>query len=190
MTYAEEQPEQMPQSWILRASPARARPYIQLARLDKPTGIWLLLWPCWWGLVLAAPAMHWRWPSFGLLILFAIGAIAMRAAGCVYNDVIDRKIDAQVARTRDRPVTAGIISVRDALIFAGALSLIGLLVLLALGHLAIQLGLLSVLLVLIYPFMKRFTFWPQLVLGLAFNWGALMAYAAETERLNWAAFCL
>jgi 4-hydroxybenzoate polyprenyltransferase len=190
MTYAHDEPDAAPASWLFRFVPDRARPYLRLARLDRPTGIWLLLWPCWWGLALAAPAMHRHWPSFGLMILFGIGAVVMRAAGCVYNDIVDRKIDAQVARTKDRPLASGVISVRDGWIFAIALSLIGLLVLLALSHLAIRLGLFSLLIVAVYPFMKRFTFWPQLVLGLAFNWGALMGFAAETGRLSSAAIFL
>jgi 4-hydroxybenzoate polyprenyltransferase len=184
MAYAHDQPDADPDPWLFRHVPARARPFLQLARLDRPIGIWLLLWPCWWGLALAAPATGGHWPSLGLMILFGIGAVAMRGAGCTYNDIIDKDIDASVARTRGRPVAAGVVSVRDAWIFAIAQSFVGLFVLLALGHLAIRLGLLSLLLVAIYPFAKRFTNWPQLVLGLAFNWGALMAYAGATGRLD------
>jgi 4-hydroxybenzoate polyprenyltransferase len=190
MTYAQDQPDAVPDPWLLRIAPARARPFLQLARLDRPIGIWLLLWPCWWGLALAAPATGHRWPSLGLMILFAIGAIVMRGAGCAYNDIIDKNVDAQVARTRGRPVASGAISVRAAWIFAIALSFIGLFVLLALGHLAIQLGLFSLVLVALYPFAKRFTHWPQLVLGLAFNWGVLMAYAAVTAHIGFAAILL
>jgi 4-hydroxybenzoate polyprenyltransferase len=170
--------------WLFRLAAPWAHPYLRLARVDRPIGTWLLLWPCWWGLALAAPAAGMRWPSLWLMLLFALGAFLMRGAGCAYNDIVDKDIDAQVERTRSRPIPAGEISVTEAWRFLIGLSLGGLAVLLLLGGLAIKLGLASLLLVAIYPFMKRVTFWPQLFLGLAFNWGALMAYAAETGRLE------
>jgi 4-hydroxybenzoate polyprenyltransferase len=162
--------------WIDRWSPAAARPYLRLARLDRPIGTWLLLIPCWWGVALAGPG----WPGPGLMLLFAIGAIAMRGAGCTFNDIVDRDIDRRVARTADRPVASGEIGVPAAILFMLAQSLVGLIVLLSLNGAAILWGMGSLVLVAIYPFMKRITWWPQFVLGLAFNWGALVGYVAAT----------
>jgi 4-hydroxybenzoate polyprenyltransferase len=154
--------------------PAPAQAYARLARLDRPAGSWLLFWPCAAGVALAG-GLAMDWP---LVLWFLIGSIAMRAAGCVWNDIIDRKLDAQVARTRARPVASGAISVPAALAFATALSLIGLLVLLQLRPLAQAVALASLLLVAAYPFMKRITWWPQAWLGLTFNWGVLVGYTA------------
>jgi 4-hydroxybenzoate polyprenyltransferase len=176
-------PDALPDSWLFRLAPAAAHPYLRLARLDRPIGTWLLLWPCWWSVALAGPASGHSWPSLRLMLLFALGAIVMRGAGCTYNDIVDKDIDAQVERTKNRPLASGQVTIVQAWRFAIGLALTGLAVLLMLGPPAIGLGIASLLLVAIYPFMKRITFWPQLFLGLAFNWGALMGYAAATEHL-------
>lgn len=173
-------------NWVDRSAPRALRPYLRLARLDRPIGTWLLLWPCWWSLALAAPQLGRWWPDPVLMLLFALGAIAMRGAGCTYNDIVDRDIDARVARTQSRPIPSGAVTLRGALAFLVLQCLIGLGVLLALPPFAILLGLASLLIVALYPFAKRVTYWPQIVLGLAFNWGALLGWAAELERLGWA----
>jgi 4-hydroxybenzoate polyprenyltransferase len=160
-------------SWI-DLLPAGAQAYARLARLDRPAGTWLLFWPCIAGLALAGGLQRAPW----LVLWFGLGSIAMRGAGCVWNDIIDRDLDAQVERTRDRPVASGRISVRAALAFAVALSLIGLVVLLQLRGLAQIVALASLIPVAAYPFMKRITWWPQAWLGLTFNWGALVGWAA------------
>lgn len=172
-----------PENWVDRFAPARVRPYLRLARLDRPTGIWLLLWPCWWGVALAAPNAGQRFPDLALIALFALGAVVMRGAGCTYNDIVDRDFDAKVARTSARPIPSGAVSVSQAWRFAAAQALVGLLVLLSFNRFTIVLGLISILLVALYPFAKRLTFWPQAVLGLAFNWGALMGFSAATGTL-------
>jgi 4-hydroxybenzoate polyprenyltransferase len=163
-------------SWI-DWLPARAQLFARLARLDRPAGTWLLLWPCIAGLALAGGLT--RAPL--LLLWFGLGSIAMRGAGCVWNDIVDRDLDAQVERTRDRPVASGRISVKAALAFAVALSLIGLVVLLQLRSLAQAVALASLVPVAAYPFMKRITWWPQAWLGITFNWGALVGWAAVAE---------
>jgi 4-hydroxybenzoate polyprenyltransferase len=163
-------------SWIDRL-PARAQAYARLARLDRPAGSWLLFWPCAWGLALAG-ALPSQW---ALLLWFAAGSVAMRAAGCVWNDIVDRDLDAQVERTRQRPVACGAISVRAALIYAVLLCLVGLVVLLQLRWQAQAVALASIALVAAYPFMKRITWWPQAWLGLTFNWGALVGWVAVAE---------
>jgi 4-hydroxybenzoate polyprenyltransferase len=153
------------------------RPYLHLARLDRPIGTWLLLFPCWWSILLATsnrPDME----TAVFFALFAIGAVVMRAAGCTLNDIADRNFDAQVARTATRPIPSGAIGVRHAIGFLGLLLVLGLIILLQFNLFAIKVGILSLALVAIYPFMKRFTHWPQAVLGLAFNWGALLGWAA------------
>jgi len=173
-------------TWVDRAAPPAARPYLRLARFDRPIGAWLLLWPCWWSLALAAAAGYGDaapWPDTILLLLFAAGAFVMRGAGCTFNDIVDRDFDAAVARTRGRPIPSGAVSVRNAKLFMIALALIGLLILLSLSEIAILLGILSLGLVALYPFTKRFTYWPQVFLGLAFNWGALMGWAAASGGL-------
>ena len=159
---------------FLALLPAGARPYALLARFDRPIGWWLLYWPCAWGLALAGGAMR-HWPLFLWLLL---GAIAMRGAGCVYNDIVDRDLDAKVARTASRPVASGAVSVRNALLWTLLLSLVGLLVLLRLPLAARIVALGSVALVAAYPFMKRITWWPQAWLGLVFSWGALVGWVA------------
>ena len=174
-------------SWVDRAAPA-LQPWLRLMRLDRPIGTWLLFWPCVIGLVLGAAAddrpfdePHDLW----LVILFAIGAVVMRGAGCTYNDIVDRDIDAKVARTRGRPIPSGAVKVRDAWIFLLAQCLVGLLVLVQLNPFAVIVGAASLILVAAYPFMKRITWWPQAWLGFTFNWGALLGFAAQTERLDW-----
>ena len=167
-------------SWVDSLAPGRVRPYLRLARADRPIGGWLLLWPGWWSLALAGAP----WPDPVLLALFFIGAFAMRAAGCAYNDIVDRDFDGRVARTRGRPIPSGAISLTQAVAFMVFLCLIGLAVLLQLNRFAILLGLASLVVVACYPFMKRITYWPQLVLGLAFNWGALLGWAAATGGLS------
>ena len=177
--------------WVYRFAPRAVQPYLKLARLDRPVGVWLLLWPCWWSSLMAAGTVD----GFGAidarhLVLFAIGALAMRGAGCTYNDIVDNRIDAQVARTATRPIPAGEISVIKAWLFLVFQCLIGLGVLLQFNDFTVFLGLGSLLLVAAYPFMKRITWWPQLWLGLTFNWGALVGYAALIGRLDASAFAL
>ena len=159
--------------------PARLRPYAVLARLDRPIGTWLLLLPCWWSTALAPGPLR-----LDLFVLFAIGAVAMRAAGCVVNDFWDRDLDGRVERTRNRPLASGALTVREAAGFLALLLLIGLAVLLSLNELAILIGSLSVPLIVAYPLMKRITWWPQAFLGITFNWGALVGYAAVTGELG------
>ena len=159
---------------LIALLPAAARPYALLARFDRPIGWWLLYWPCTFGLALAGGAAS-HWPLFLWMLL---GAIAMRGAGCVYNDIVDRDLDAQVARTASRPVASGAVSLRNAWLWTILLSLVGLLVLVQLPLRAQLIALLSLLLVAAYPFMKRITWWPQAWLGLVFSWGALVGWAA------------
>ena len=163
-------------SWV-DALPAAARPYARLARFDRPIGTWLLFWPCAWGMALAGGLIT-DWP---LLLWFGLGAAAMRGAGCVYNDIVDRDLDARVARTRDRPLASGQVTVRAAWIWLVALALVGLAVLLQLRPLAQAVALGSLALVAAYPFMKRITWWPQAWLGLTFNWGALVGWTAIAD---------
>jgi 4-hydroxybenzoate polyprenyltransferase len=170
-------------NWVDRHAPVWARPYLQLARLDRPIGSWLLLLPCWWSAGLAALAAA-RWPDLKLLVLFAIGAVAMRGAGCTWNDILDRDLDARVERTRSRPIPSGKVSVAGAFVFLVALALAGLLVLIQLNTFAIAAGIGSLAVVSVYPFAKRVTWFPQAVLGLAFSWGALMGWAAVFGRID------
>ena len=161
-------------NWVDRVLPAWLRPYARMARFDRPIGTWLLLFPGWWSIALARDG----WPSLWLIALFGIGAMVMRGAGCTFNDITDRDFDAKVARTANRPIPSGQVSVKQAVVWMIALSLIGCAVLLQFNVFAIGVGIASLLLVAIYPFMKRITYWPQFVLGLAFNWGALLGWAA------------
>jgi 4-hydroxybenzoate polyprenyltransferase len=170
--------------WLMRLLPAVAAPYARLMRLDRPIGWWLLLLPCWWSSLLAADAAR-RPPDGWHLLLFVIGAIAMRGAGCAYNDIVDRDIDAAVARTRGRPIPSGQVSVAQAKLFLAALALVGLAVLLQFNRFTVLLGIGSLAAVAVYPFMKRFTDWPQVGLGIAFSWGALMGWAADRGSLAW-----
>jgi len=169
--------------WVLRFAPGPLRPYLRLARIDRPIGTWLLLFPCWWSLSLAASAGY-RPPDLRLIGLFALGALIMRGAGCSYNDIVDRDIDGRVARTAGRPIPSGQITLTQAIVFLATLLALGLAVLLQFNDVAIALGLASMALVVAYPFMKRVTFWPQAWLGLTFNWGALLGWAAITGRIE------
>jgi 4-hydroxybenzoate polyprenyltransferase len=178
--------------WVARA-PAQIQPYLRLMRLDRPIGTWLLFWPCVFGLALGAAAGDRPFASLRdvwLLALFAIGSVVMRGAGCTYNDIVDRNIDAKVARTRARPLPSGAVSLRAAWLFLVAQCATGLAILLQFNLFAIVLGAASLILVAIYPFMKRITWWPQAWLGLTFNWGALLGFAAETSSVDVAAFML
>ncbi len=168
--------------WVDRWTPARAQPYIRLARLDRPIGSWLLLFPCWWSIALATPDPL-TLEFWGLFVLFGIGAVVMRGAGCTYNDICDRDFDAQVARTRDRPIPSGEVTVRQAAVFMIALIALGAAILLSFNWFAIGVGIASLALVFTYPLMKRVTFWPQFFLGLAFNWGAFLGWAAVRGEL-------
>jgi 4-hydroxybenzoate polyprenyltransferase len=171
-------------NWVDRRAPAALRPYLRLARLDRPIGWWLLLLPCWWSTGLATVAEPGAWPNPWHLALFLIGAVVMRGAGCTWNDLVDRDIDGLVERTRSRPIPSGQVTARSAAIFLVAQALVGLLVLLQFNRFAIATGIASLLVVAIYPLMKRITWWPQSVLGLAFSWGALMGWAAAFGRLD------
>ncbi|HTS42256.1 MAG TPA: 4-hydroxybenzoate octaprenyltransferase [Xanthobacteraceae bacterium] len=171
-------------NWVDGLAPAWARPYLRLARLDRPIGWWLLLLPCWWSAALAAiPANGWG-PNPWHVLLFLIGAVVMRGAGCTWNDLVDRDIDARVERTRSRPIPSGQVSITAAFGFLALQALIGLLVLLQFNRFAIWTGIASLVVVAIYPFMKRMTYWPQIFLGLAFSWGALMGWAAAIGSLE------
>jgi 4-hydroxybenzoate polyprenyltransferase len=183
-------PDAPPGNWVDRHAPLWFRPYARLARFDRPIGGWLLLFPCWWGLALAERANGAPYPSPWFVILFLIGAFVMRGAGCTYNDIVDRDIDAGVARTRDRPIPSGQVTVRAAAAFMVGLCLIGLAVLLQFNWYTVVLGISSLALVAIYPFMKRYTYWPQLVLGLTFKWGALVGWTAARGTLEWPAIVL
>jgi 4-hydroxybenzoate polyprenyltransferase len=171
-------------NWVDGHAPVWVRPYLRLARLDRPIGWWLLLLPCWWSAALAAiPANGWG-PNLWHLILLLVGAIVMRGAGCTWNDLVDRNIDARVERTRSRPIPSGQVSIQAAGAFLLLQALAGLVVLLQFNRFAVWTGLASLVLVAIYPFMKRITYWPQIFLGLAFSWGALMGWAAAIGSLE------
>jgi 4-hydroxybenzoate polyprenyltransferase len=182
-------PDAASANWVDRLAPVWLRPWLKLGRFDRPTGIWLLMLPGWQGLALAE-ATDGYWPDWVLMVKFMAGAALMRAAGCAYNDIVDKDIDAKVARTAGRPIPAGQISVRQAWAFVVGCSLAALLILVTLGPLAIALGVASLALVAAYPFMKRITWWPQAWLGLTFNWGALLGYAAAVGRLDASAVML
>jgi 4-hydroxybenzoate polyprenyltransferase len=167
--------------WVERRLPARLRPYARLARLDRPIGTWLLLFPGWWGIALASQ----RWPDPILLLLFVIGAVVMRGAGCTLNDIADRDYDGKVARTRLRPLPSGAVSVPRAVIFLLLQLTIGAAVLFSLNRITVLLGAAVLVLIGTYPFMKRITHWPQVFLGLNFNWGALIGWTAVTGALAW-----
>ena len=171
-------------SWVDRFVPGPARPYARMARFDRPIGAWLLLFPCWWSIALATP--DWSEPggTLWLIVLFWIGAFIMRGAGCTFNDITDRKFDALVARTANRPIPSGQVSVPQAVAYMIGLSLIGFIVLLQFNLFAIVVGASSLVLIAIYPFMKRITYWPQFFLGLTFNWGALLGWAAMRGDLQ------
>jgi 4-hydroxybenzoate polyprenyltransferase len=177
-------------NWVDTRAPLWSRPYLRLSRLDRPIGSWLLLLPCWWSAALAAGVAHdvSRLPL--ILVLFFIGAFAMRGAGCTWNDITDRGLDAQVERTRSRPIPAGQVSVPQAAAFLVLQALAGLAVLLQFNRFAVGCGIASLLIVAVYPFMKRITYWPQIVLGLAFSWGTLMGFAVTFGRIDATALVL
>ena len=174
----------VPQNWVDRVAPPWTRPYLRLARADRPIGTWLLLIPCWWGITIAIIDSGWRWVDLWLFPACAIGAVVMRGAGCTWNDITDRDIDEQVARTRSRPIPARQVTVTQAAFFMVGLALAGLAILLTMNNAAIWLGVISLGPVCIYPFAKRFTWWPQVFLGIAFNWGALLGWAAHSGSLS------
>jgi 4-hydroxybenzoate polyprenyltransferase len=177
-------------NWVDRSAPQWLRPYLRLTRLDRPIGWWLLLLPCWWSSALAAVANRAWGPSPWHIFLLLVGAIVMRGAGCTWNDLVDRDIDGRVERTRSRPIPSGQVSVMAAVVFLVAQALIGLLVLVQFNHFAIGVGIASLGVVAIYPFMKRVTYWPQIFLGLAFSWGALMGWAGARAALELPALLL
>jgi len=182
-------PDAASTNWVDRHAPVRARPWLKLGRFDRPTGIWLLMLPGWQGIALAH-AMDGEAPSPLLLVLFFLGAALMRAAGCAYNDIVDRDIDAKVARTAARPIPSGQITVPQAWAFIAVCCAASLAILLSFNPLAIGLGVGSLALVAAYPFMKRITWWPQAWLGLTFNWGVLLGFAAAQGSLGWPAVLL
>ncbi|MCC8976747.1 4-hydroxybenzoate octaprenyltransferase [Bradyrhizobium brasilense] len=177
-------------NWVDTHAPVWTRPYLRLARYDRPIGSWLLLMPCWWSAALAAGVAHDVRSLPLVVLLFFIGAFVMRGAGCTWNDITDRDLDAKVERTRSRPIPAGQVTVTQAVVFMVLQALIGLLVLLQFNRFAVMTGIASLLIVAIYPFMKRITWWPQVVLGLAFSYGALMGFAVTLERIDLTAIAL
>ena len=174
-------------NWVDRLAPRPTRPYLRLSRADRPAGTWLLLIPCWWGLGLAAAAdpAGPGWADAWIVLATAMGAFLMRGAGCTWNDITDREFDAKVARTKSRPLPSGQVNVRQAVLWMGVQALIAFLILLTFNSPAIALGILALLPVAVYPFAKRFTWWPQIFLGIAFNWGALLGWVAHTGSLSW-----
>jgi 4-hydroxybenzoate polyprenyltransferase len=181
--------DSVPTSWVDDA-PLILRPYLRLARYDRPIGFWLLAIPCWQGLLFARIGTGLGWIDLWYAVLMTIGAIAMRGAGCTYNDIIDRDLDAQVERTANRPLAAGTLSLKQAWAFLVGQALVGFLVLIQLPLLAILTGLGALVLVAAYPFMKRITWWPQAWLGLTFNWGIPVAYTAAAQQIDAAMLCL
>jgi 4-hydroxybenzoate polyprenyltransferase len=177
-------------NWVDTHAPLWLRPYLRLSRFDRPIGSWLLLLPCWWSAALAAGIARDVSQLPLTILLFFLGAFAMRGAGCTWNDITDRDLDAKVERTRSRPIPAGQVSVKRALLFLGLQALVGLAVLLQFNRFAVITGIASLLVVAIYPFMKRITYWPQVVLGLAFSWGALMGFAVILQRIDATALLL
>jgi 4-hydroxybenzoate polyprenyltransferase len=177
-------------NWVDSRAPLWLRPYLRLSRLDRPIGSWLLLMPCWWSAALAAGVARNLHDLPWTIVLFFVGAFVMRGAGCTWNDITDRDLDARVERTRSRPIPAGQVSVTQALVFLVIQALIGLAVLLQFNRFAVATGIASLVIVAAYPFMKRITYWPQIVLGLAFSWGALMGFAVTFGRIDAAAVVL
>jgi 4-hydroxybenzoate polyprenyltransferase len=171
-------------NWVDRYAPDWLKPYARLARWDRPLPLWLLFWPCAWGLGLAAvnnPLQGFDWRAAALM---AVGSVLMRGAGCTFNDIIDRDIDMQVARTRSRPIPSGQVTAKDALAFLVAQALLGSVILFQFNRFTVIAGVASLLLVAIYPFMKRVTWWPQAFLGLAFSYGALLGWSSQTGGLS------
>jgi 4-hydroxybenzoate polyprenyltransferase len=177
-------------NWVDTHAPPWSRPYLRLSRLDRPIGSWLLLMPCWWSAALAAGVIGEIGQLPLIIALFFIGAFAMRGAGCTWNDITDRDLDVLVERTRSRPIPAGQVSVPQAAVFLVVQALIGLAVLLQFNRFAVMTGIASLVIAAVYPFMKRITWWPQIVLGLAFSWGALMGFAVTQERIGATALAL
>jgi 4-hydroxybenzoate polyprenyltransferase len=177
-------------NWVDTRAPQWSRPYLRLSRLDRPIGAWLLLMPCWWSAALAAGVARDVHQLALILVLFFVGAFVMRGAGCTWNDITDRDLDALVERTRSRPIPAGQVSVAQAAAFLVIQALIGLAVLLQFNRFAVATGIASLVVVAVYPFMKRITWWPQIVLGLAFSWGALMGFAVTLGRIDATALLL
>ncbi len=177
-------------NWVDTLAPSPLRPYLRLARADRPIGAWLLLMPCWWAAGLVAVAVNRPYPNPWHVALFFVGAFVMRGAGCTWNDIVDRDLDAKVARTRSRPIPSGQVSVTAAAIFLAAQALVGLVILLQFNRFTIWLGVASLAIVALYPLAKRVTWWPQIVLGLAFSWGALMGWAALFGSLDMPAYLL
>src|SRR6202161_3125851 len=171
-------------NWVDTRAPSWSRPYLRLARFDRPIGSWLLLMPCWWSAELAAAVGGDVGQLPSVIVLFFVGAFVMRGAGCTWNDITDRDLDALVERTRSRPIPAGQVSVPQAAAFLVIQALIGLAVLLQFNRFAVATGIASLVIVAVYPFMKRITWWPQIVLGLAFSWGALMGFAVMLGRID------
>jgi 4-hydroxybenzoate polyprenyltransferase len=171
-------------NWVDSIAPAWSRPYLRLSRLDRPIGSWLLLLPCWWSSALAAVAAHTRAPSLWHIALFFVGAFAMRGAGCTWNDIVDRDLDGSVERTRSRPIPSGQVTTAQAAVFLVLQALVGFAVLATFNGFTVMLGIASLAIVAVYPFMKRITYWPQIVLGMAFSWGALMGWAGAFGRLD------
>ena len=172
-------------NWVDRLAPAWSRPFLRLSRADRPIGTWLLLLPCWWGVGLAAAAGTPRWEDLWIALGCGMGAFLMRGAGCTWNDITDRDFDAAVARTRSRPIPSGQVSVKQAFAWLAIQALVAFAILLTFNNAAILMGIIALLPVVIYPFAKRFTWWPQVFLGIAFNWGALLAWVAHTGSLSW-----
>jgi 4-hydroxybenzoate polyprenyltransferase len=177
-------------NWVDRHAPAFLRPFLRLSRADRPIGGWLLMWPCWWSAALVALHHGTADQALWHLFLFLVGAFVMRGTGCTLNDIVDRDIDGQVERTRSRPIPSGQVSTKAAVAWLGLQGLVGLAILLQFNAFAIGLGIASLAVVAVYPFMKRITSWPQAVLGLAFSWGALMGWATVTASLAWPAVLL
>jgi 4-hydroxybenzoate polyprenyltransferase len=177
-------------NWVDTLAPHWSRPYLRLARFDRPIGSWLLLMPCWWSAALAAGVIHDVGQLPLTIALFFVGAFVMRGAGCTWNDITDRDLDALVERTRSRPIPAGQVSVPQAAVFLVVQALVGLSVLLQFNRFAVAAGVASLVIVAVYPFMKRITWWPQIVLGLAFSWGALMGFAVTLGRIDATALLL
>jgi len=179
-----------PHNWVDWLAPAFMRPYLRLARLDRPIGAWLLLFPCWWGVSLASVADRRPHPDLWFMFVFMAGAFLMRGSGCAFNDYVDRDIDAQVSRTASRPIPSGQVTPNQALAFSMVLACIAFLALIQFNLFTIQLGIASLVLVAIYPFLKRYTNWPQVGLGLAFNWGALLGWSAVKGSVGYPALLL
>jgi len=173
-------------NWVDRYAPSWLKPYARLARWDRPIGFWLLFWPCIWGLALAAISNPTRGFDWLAAISMLLGAILMRGAGCTFNDIVDRDIDTKVARTRSRPIPSGQVSARQALVFMIAQALLAAVILLQFNRFTVWAAIASLVLVAIYPYMKRITWWPQAFLGLAFSYGALVGWSSQTGGLNWA----